>query len=104
MVTARMSGISFVSFITLAMAMAPNATWESPSPINENLRRTSVTPRSEEQSAMRTPTINAFLTNGYWRYSISLSILLASSLQIAPACLAFGKIIFIAKEKMFSYI
>ena len=50
---------------TDATAIAPNATCDNPSPINENLFKTSVTPRSEEHNAIKTPTINAYLTNGY---------------------------------------
>ena len=58
-VIAITSGISFVTFNIVAIAVAQNATWESPSPINENLLRTSVTPRSDEHNAIRTPTIRA---------------------------------------------
>ena len=61
------SGISFVSPATAATAMAPNATCESPSPMKEKRFSTSVTPNSDEQSAIRTPTISAYLTNGYCR-------------------------------------
>ncbi len=50
---------------TVAIASAPNATWDNPSPINENLLSTSVTPRSEEHREISTPTISAYLTNGY---------------------------------------
>ena len=57
--------ISSLNPITAAIHIAPNATWESPSPINENLFRTNVTPRSDEQSEINTPTIKAYLTNGY---------------------------------------
>ena len=42
-----------------AIAMAPNATWESPSPMKENRFSTSVTPRRDEQSAISTPTMSA---------------------------------------------
>ena len=50
---------------TVAIASAPNATCERPSPMNENLLSTSVTPRSDEHKAISTPTISAYLTNGY---------------------------------------
>ena len=40
-------------------AIAPNATCDSPSPINENRFSTSVTPKSEAHSATSTPTIRA---------------------------------------------
>ena len=46
------------------VAIAPNATWESPSPINEKRLSTRVTPSSEEQTAIKTPTISAYRTNG----------------------------------------
>jgi hypothetical protein len=49
----------------VAIANAPNATWESPSPIYEKRLSTSVTPKSDEQSAIRVPTISAYLTKGY---------------------------------------
>ncbi len=60
----RVNGISFEKPITEAIAIPPNATWDKPSPINENRLSTSVTPRREEQSAIKTPTIIAYLTNG----------------------------------------
>ena len=43
----------------VATAIAPKATCESPSPINEYRFKTSVTPKREEQSAIKTPTISA---------------------------------------------
>ena len=64
-VTGRINNILFVKFNTAATAIAPNATWESPSPINEKRFRTSVTPSSEEHIAISTPTIIAYRTNGY---------------------------------------
>ena len=39
--------------------IAPKATCERPSPINEYRFNTSVTPKSEEHNAIRTPTISA---------------------------------------------
>ena len=59
MVMPRVSGISSVRPNTAATAIAPNATWESPSPMNENRFKTSVTPSREEQSAISTPTASA---------------------------------------------
>ena len=53
------SGISLVICRTAAIAMTPNATWESPSPMKENRFSTSVTPRRDEQSAISTPTMSA---------------------------------------------
>ena len=58
-VTIMTNGISPVSFRTPAIAMAPNATWDSPSPMKEKRLSTSVTPSKEEQSAISTPTISA---------------------------------------------
>ena len=57
--------VLFVSFRTDPTAIAPNATCESPSPINENLLRTNVAPKSDEHKAIRIPTTRAYLTNGY---------------------------------------
>ena len=64
-VMAITSGISLVSCSTAAMAIAPNATWESPSPMKEKRFSTSVTPSSDEHRAISTPTTNAYRTNGY---------------------------------------
>ena len=64
-VTGMTNSILLLKFSTDAMAIAPNATWDSPSPIKENRFSTSVTPRREEQSAISTPTIKAYHTNGY---------------------------------------
>ena len=61
------NSILLLKFSTDAMAIAPNATWDSPSPIKENRFSTNVTPRREEQSAISTPTIKAYHTNGYWK-------------------------------------
>jgi hypothetical protein len=49
----------FVRLIAAAAAVAPNATLESPVPMNEYRFNTSVTPSREEQSAISTPTIIA---------------------------------------------
>ena len=64
-VTGSTSIISFVNCMTVATDIAPKATCDNPSPIKENLLRTSVTPRSDEHNAIRIPTIIAYLTNGY---------------------------------------
>ncbi len=48
---------------TVPIAIAPKATWDSPSPIKENLLSTSVTPISDEHIAINKPTIIAYLTN-----------------------------------------
>ena len=58
----RMIQMNFGSYKAVSythLAIAPNATWESPSPINEKRFRTSVTPSSEEHIAISTPTIIA---------------------------------------------
>ena len=49
----------------VATAIAPNATWDKPSPIKEYLFNTNVTPNKDEHSAIKTPTINAYRTKGY---------------------------------------
>ena len=59
------SGVFTVISSTEAIARAPNATCERPSPINENRLSTSVTPSRDEHNAISTPTIRAYLTNGY---------------------------------------
>ena len=59
------SNVSLASLSTPAIAIAPNATCDKPSPINENLFKTSVTPKSEEHKEINTPTIIAYLTKGY---------------------------------------
>ena len=53
------SGISLCNPSTAATAIAPNATWDRPSPIKENRFSTSVTPKSEAHKAINTPTTNA---------------------------------------------
>ena len=58
-VTGSTSIILSVRLNTVATDTAPKATCESPSPINENLFKTRITPRSEEQSAISIPTIIA---------------------------------------------
>ena len=58
-VTASISGISFVMFSIAAIAIAPNATCDRPSPMKEKRLSTSVMPRSDEHSAIRMPTISA---------------------------------------------
>ena len=64
-VIGNVKSILFAKFKTVATDKAPNATCASPSPIKENLFKTKVTPKSDEQSAIKTPTIKAFITNGY---------------------------------------
>lgn len=55
---------SLVRFKTAAIAIDPNATWESPSPIKENLLKTKITPNRAAERAIRTPTMRAYLTKG----------------------------------------
>ena len=64
MVMAITKGISFVSPRTPETAMAPKATWDSPSPIKEKRFKTKVTPSSEAHRAMSTPTASAYRTKG----------------------------------------
>lgn len=52
-------GISLEICSTPAMAMAPKATWERPSPMKEKRFSTSVTPSRDEQKAISTPTTSA---------------------------------------------
>jgi AGZA family xanthine/uracil permease-like MFS transporter len=47
-----------------AKAIAPKATWESPSPIIEYLFKTSGTPKTEQQPDIKSPTIKARSING----------------------------------------
>ena len=58
-VTGSTKSMSSVRFRIPATASAPKATWESPSPMKEKRRSTSVTPSREEHSAISTPTISA---------------------------------------------
>ena len=51
--------ILFVKFKTVAIASAPKATCDKPSPMNEYLFKTNVTPSRDEHKAMSTPTIIA---------------------------------------------
>ena len=64
---------------TAAIEIAPNATWESPSPMNENLFKTNVTPNNDEQREIKVPTINAYLTKGNCKYSNKVVIFLQIS-------------------------
>ena len=59
MVMTMTRGILLVICSTAAIAIAPNATWDRPSPMKENRFSTSVTPSREEQSAISTPTMSA---------------------------------------------
>ena len=49
-----------MSFFVLHIIIAPKATWERPSPINENRFNTKETPKSDEHKAIKTPTIKAY--------------------------------------------
>ena len=59
MVTGSTITMRLVIFSTAATAMAPNATWERPSPMKENRLSTRVTPSREAHRAISTPTIRA---------------------------------------------
>ena len=64
MVMGNTNTILSVRFKIEAIAKAPKETWDKPSPIKENRFNTKVTPNKEEQSAIKTPTIKAYCTNG----------------------------------------
>ncbi len=51
--------MSFETLSTVAMAIAPKATCDRPSPMNERRFKTSVTPSRDEHSAISTPAISA---------------------------------------------
>ncbi len=59
----RDTSIGFISRAT-AIAIAPKATWESPSPIIEYLFKTKLTPKREAQTETKKPTIKALTKNG----------------------------------------
>ena len=63
-VTGITTTISLVTPSTVATAIAPKATWESPSPMKENRLSTSVTPNSDDDRAISTPTTSAYRTKG----------------------------------------
>ena len=63
-VNGNTNNMGMTSFRIVATESAPNATWESPSPSREKRLRTSVTPRREEQRAIKTPTTSACCTKG----------------------------------------
>lgn len=63
--------ILLVKLNIAAIAIAPKAICERPSPIKENLFKTSVTPNKDEHKAISTPTIKAYLTKGYWKYKVN---------------------------------
>ena len=58
-VSGRTITLLFINLKTLAMAIAPNATCDSPSPINEYRLRTSVTPKSDADNDITTATTKA---------------------------------------------
>ena len=72
-VTGRTKIMLWEVFKTDAIAMAPNAVCESPSPIYESLLRTKVTPSNEETMAIIMPAINAYCTNENEKYIFMVS-------------------------------
>lgn len=58
-VIVKINGILFVTFKDVAMAIAPKATWESPSPMKEKRFSTKITPNKDEQRAINIPTMTA---------------------------------------------
>ena len=59
------------------MAIAPKATWESPSPMKEKRFSTRITPKSAELKAIMTATKNAYRTKGNEKYSAITSNMLS---------------------------
>ena len=88
-VIGRMIIILLVKLRTVAMARAPKATCDNPSPIYENLLSTSITPSSEEHSAINVPTIKAYLTYGKVIYKVNFSNILP------PPCLTEFHLMFL---------
>ena len=60
----KTTSISLFMRKTVAKAKAPKATWDNPSPINEYLFRTNITPKRDAQRAIKMPVIKAYLING----------------------------------------
>lgn len=54
----------FERFKTAAIAIVPNAVWDSPSPIYENRFNTNITPNRAAHNEIKIPTIRAYRTNG----------------------------------------
>ena len=63
-VSASVRGRSFVRPSTEDTAIAPKATWDSPSPSREKRRSTSGPPSRAVHSAISTPTARAYRTKG----------------------------------------
>ena len=63
-ITTGMATARGAAFAAAATAIAPNPTWESPSPIIEYLFRTRLTPRRAEHNATRIPTTKARTIKG----------------------------------------
>ncbi len=63
-VIGKESIILLVNPTTAATAIVQKAICDNPSPINENLLSTNVTPNKEEHNAIKIPTIKAYLTKG----------------------------------------
>jgi hypothetical protein len=62
-VTGSTRKMLLVKLIAAAIAVAPKARFDKPVPMKEYRFNTNVTPRSEEQSAIRTPTTIALCTS-----------------------------------------
>ena len=58
-VTGKTMSILFVTLSIVAIATAPNATCDSPSPIKENRFSTKTVPKSDEHSEINTPVMSA---------------------------------------------
>ena len=104
-VTGKTTIISPAISKTVAIDNAPNATCESPSPINEKRFNTNVTPKSDEHRAIRTPTIRAYITNGYRSALISSFIFsYPHDLMLTATAFAFDVIFFSSEKSRSAYI
>jgi hypothetical protein len=63
MVTGKVINILLVKPTTVATVIAQKAMCDKPSPMNENLLSTNVTPSNDEHRAIKIPTIKANCTN-----------------------------------------
>ena len=71
-VTGITKRLLLVNLNTVAIAIAPNAVCDSPSPINEKRFNTSVTPSNEAATEIKTLTMNAFLTSSTEKYDCNV--------------------------------
>ena len=79
-VMGRTNTVAFVIFKTEAIAIAPKAVCESPSPMYENRFKTRVTPKSEDESEIIIPATNAYTTKEKEKYVFIVSKIPAKSI------------------------